>query len=211
MLRYFSRLFGPYPFEAYGAMLLPGQFGAALETQTLSTFQEDITDEPPGESIVAHELAHQWFGNAVTPTRWRDIWLNEGFATYAELMWVNRTRPRAALDRAYAEILTCGVRYISTAPGRPPLGDLFNGSVYLRGAATLHALRLRVGDSTFFRILRAWVVGHQYGNATTAQFIALAQEMSGQNLDRFTTKWLYTAEAPATLPGVPAANRSSCE
>ena len=133
---------------------------------------------------------------------WQDIWLNEGFATYAEGLWLEHNSGRAALDdwmgRVYRYLLQHEAAL--TPIGTPPPNDLFNVGVYLRGGLTLHALRAEVGDEAFFTILRTYYDRFQYGNATTADFIAVAEEVSGQDLGAFFDAWLYQQ----ALPDIPA-------
>ena len=205
MLALFSDLFGPYPFEAYGAVVVDTPLGFALETQTLSLFGREVLSvfsfgrDP--QSVIAHELAHQWFGNSVSPASWQDIWLHEGFATYAQALWIDHERGAEAL----ADYMRGLYAYISSpalqdpriaAPGSPPPEALFNPSVYQRGGWTLHALRLRVGDEAFFEILPTYYQRFAYGNATTEDFIAVAEEVSGEDLDEFFRAWLYETEVP---------------
>ena len=212
MIKLFSDLFGPYPFEAYGAATI-GDAPFALETQTLSIFGEGvISGQRDSERIVAHELAHQWFGDSVSPTHWEDIWLNEGFATYAEFLWlehsegkeVSDTRLRALFDvvsgnqwedESLEEIRDRLAREIPP-PGVPPTDDLFNRGVYFRGGMTLHALRVRVGDEAFFDTLRTFHERYRHGNASTADFIGVAEQVSGQDLDAFFAGWLYALQVP---------------
>ncbi len=205
MVDTFSRLFGPYPFETYGVVVVDTGLNFALETQTMSLFGGDLLrgsslGRPPDE-VLAHELAHQWFGDSVSLSQWQDIWLNEGFATYAQALWIEHTRGRAALDDYMTNLYTLISSPTFTAskaiePGQPPPDDLFNRSIYLRGGWTLHAIRLRVGDDTFFNILRTYYGRYQYGNATTADFIAVADEVSGQPLDDLIDSWLYADNVP---------------
>jgi aminopeptidase N len=287
MIDYFESVFGPYPFESAGATIVGAPISFALETQTLSTFGEiPLVGNTPLtgaqladlEAIVAHELAHQWFGDAVSLLRWQDIWLNEGFATYAQILWLEHTEGVVARNRHLAYIYAFhaalapfqdperlaalnardvieGYRYFShrflgTAVGDPFLRDYQEGLgaateadlenitgeeglaqlaalgitadyfpgpaartgdpgptelfsppiVYERGALSLHALRLTVGDEAFFTILRTWTARFHNGNATTKDFIALAEEISGEQLDDFFDAWLF---APA-LPALPS-------
>jgi len=201
MITYFSELYGPYPFELYGSLLMDTEFGSALENQTLSIFGMDMIDVnnvEDTELTVAHELAHQWFGDSVSVADWSDIWLNEGFATYSEGLWIEHTSGREALDEwvklRYLEVAE-NPQYFP-APGNPPADDLFNGGVYYRGGLTLHALRLEVGDEVFFKIMQTYFDRYQGGNATTADFITIAEEVSGKNLADFFDTWLYGDVVP---------------
>jgi aminopeptidase N len=209
VLAYYADLFGPYPFEAYGVVVPTADTGAAMENQTLSLFGRDVlqrrlSDQTLGAVYLSHELAHQWFGDSVTITRWKDIWLNEGFATYASWLWLEHDQGPEALASAVDASVS-----MLTGEEYPPLGDpgadgLFSANVYRRGALTLHALRLTVGDDPFFRVLREWASRHQYGNVTTEDFIALVKEIARatppDNLAEFFDSWLYGTELPA-FPG----------
>jgi aminopeptidase N len=206
MLDYFSGLFGDYPFEVYGAVVIDTEFGAALETQTLSIFSRTVidADRPAGsEQVIAHELAHQWFGDSVSLADWRDIWLNESFATYSQALWMEHTDGREALDewirRVYAAVREN--RNSVSPPGEPEADSLFNGGVYFWGALGLHALRLEVGDETFFEILKTYHQRFADGNARTADFIAVAEEVSGKELSAFFDSWLYSDEL-APIPAM---------
>ena len=193
---YFSGLYGRYPFETVGAIVDDApDVGYALETQTKPVF-----DSAPDEATLAHEIAHQWFGDAVTLTQWPDIWLHEGFATLSEWLWSEHTAGQSAHDR-FAELLAEPAdadqwAFPPANPGAP--ANLFAGPVYDRGAMTLRALREKIGDDKFFTILRTWYRDHRYRNVTTAQFIALSEKVSGVDLDPFFTTWLYTAGKPTT-------------
>ena len=193
---YMERRFGRYPFATSGMVLDLLHVGYALETQSRPV----LPGVAPGY-LIAHEIAHQWFGNSVTPRDWSDIWLNEGFATYAEWLYdgfVYRN-PRTAHQqfRFLYRIYGAGNRFWKVPPGDPgTLGRLFAQPVYERGAMALHALRIRVGDRAFFTILRRWARRHAYGSATTADFVALAEEVSGKELDRLFRVWLYLPEKP---------------
>jgi aminopeptidase N len=156
--------------------------------------------------LVAHETSHQWFGDAVSLASWRDIWLNEGFATYGELLWVAHDRgvPVGSLFSRDSDVFAYVRSMNRIPPGDPGRKHLFSVSVYNRGALTLEALRRTVGDEAFHRILRQWVADHRGGNATTADFIRLAELVSGQNLDDFFQRCLYEKQMPP-LPNDPMA------
>jgi aminopeptidase N len=206
MIDYFSDRFGAYPFEVYGALVIDTAFGAALETQTMSIFSKAMIDpnEPEGsESVVAHELAHQWFGDSVSLVDWRDIWLNESFATYAQGLWTEHTKGPEARDQWVRDIYAYVTenRQSMTPPGEPSSDRLFNAGVYYWGALALHALRLEVGDEIFFEVLQTYHQRFKGGNARTADFIAVAEEVSGKELGAFFDRWLYSEDL-APIPGL---------
>lgn len=191
-----SRRFGPYPFSSVGAIIdhLP-DLGYALETQTKPYF-----GSAPDETLLVHELAHQWFGNSVTPRTWKDMWLNEGFATYAEWLWEEENGGRTA--RQTFESFNNGTHPESKGiwefpPADPPSGgQVSDPPVYDRGAMALHKVRETVGDEDFFVILRAWTKQHRHGNADTAEFIALCEMTSGKDLSALFNTWLHEEGKP---------------
>lgn len=279
MISYFEAILGPYPFQAAGVTVVSPAFRWSLETQTRPLYGSQILTLPPdvAQEGISHELAHQWFGDSLTPAHWSDVWLNEGFATYLSWLWLEhhgeRTFLTGLMRRQYgyernapdyatllehpnlppaqvlpilrrqfhpdgqivpdAQILAAmgltsasqltsskalgllGVKpgsadaagYLedarSSAPAAPPPADLFTTAIYARGAMTLQALRVRVGDQVFFRILRTYAAQYRYGSVTTKDFIAVADTISGQNLNRFFTTWLYAPAAPPMPPLLP--------
>ena len=188
-------VFGPYPFETVGAIVDHApNVGYALESQTKPNF-----DSAPDIATLAHELAHQWYGDSVSLTKWQDIWLNEGFATYAEWLWSQHTggrTPQQLFDRLYAT--PASDQDLWTPPTGDPGGpaNIFGTPSYDRGAMTLQVLRNRIGDRAFFTVLRSWATQHRYGHGTTAQFIALSERVSHQNLDGLFQAWLFTPGKP---------------
>jgi aminopeptidase N len=195
MIQLLDDVYGPYPFEVYGVVAVDEELGFALETQTLTIIGSDIAQQGAlASTVMLHELAHQWVGDTVSPATWQDIWLNEGFATYAEWLYAERTGGPSAADTARGYE---GMPDLDTPPGDPGSAELFNASVYLRGGMTLQALREQIGDEAFFAVLRTWVDEHRDGTASTADFIALAERLSGQPLDALFDEWLYATEAPA--------------
>jgi len=190
MLVLFDELFGPYPFECYGGVMVDERVGGALETQTIPVYSKGAD-----ESTVAHELAHQWFGNCVSPKGWDHLWLNEGFASYASWLWAEHLEGPEELERLAVRSYA-GVRRMGPPADTGPV--IFGPSVYMRGAWTLHALREEVGDDAFFSILRTWAERYHDAAADTAEFIALSEEVSGQDLEAFFQGWLYD-ETPPTV------------
>lgn len=192
MLDAFEARFGPYPFDVYGSLVLDGlDLGAALENQTLSVFSPGAI----AENIQAHELAHQWFGNSVSVGDWSDIWLNEGFASYAELLWQEAVDPNFDTTAGIGQFVSPVLDQPLTDVG-PSVEQLFTPSVYLRGAMLLHALRLEVGDDAFFTILRTHAERFAGRTVRTDEFIALAEEIAGEQLDELFDRWLNSPTLP---------------
>ncbi len=195
MVEYFSSVYGPYPFDATGAIVDNAYVGYALETASRPLF-----DRAPDQPTLAHELAHQWFGDDVTLARWRDIWLNEGFAQFSSWLWDEHRGRRTAAD-ALRQLLrqpAGNPQWWDPPPGDPGSArDVFSWSVYARGAGTLEALRQRVGDKMFFRILRGWLAAHRFGNATVPEFTRYAARVSGRDLTSFFHVWLYQQGKPS--------------
>jgi len=204
-----SRIFGPYPFGAQGGVVTPpGTLGFALETQTRPMYGANFFRAGANTSVVVHENAHQWFGDSVSVAQWKEIWLNEGFASYAEWLW-SEEQGEGTTDEIFDYLYaTQPADFWTVKPGDPGPSRLFDGAVYDRGAMTLHRLRRTVGDDDFFEILRTWTAEHRYGNATTEQFIALSEKISGLQLDDLFQTWLYTPSKPelATAKAAKAAN-----
>ena len=194
IIEVFSSIFGEYPFEAYGVLFEPS-FASANEMQTLPVFNPRYNSE----QVVVHETAHQWFGNHVTLADWSDIWLNEGFATYAEFLYEEQVYGVEESDL----FSRSGYNYVRTLPPPQPTPvNLFPISAYLRGGWTLHALRLKVGDAVFFDILQTYFAQFSGSHASTEDFIAIAEELSGHDLAVFFQGWLYD-QNPPSVPELP--------
>jgi aminopeptidase N len=195
---------GPYPFASAGA-IAPASHKLlySLETQTRPIYAWYVWNDRWADYTVVHEIAHQWLGDLVAIERWEHIWLNEGFASYAEWMWSERE----GFDTAQQifdshNLIPIDSGYWDLAIGDPGPDHLFDGQVYSRGAATLHALRVEVGDADFFRILRTWSRTEKGGTVTTREFIRLAERLSGEDLANLFDEWL-SAGKPAGLPEPP--------
>ena len=211
MVAFAESTFGPYPFETLGATVT-GRYmpDIALETQTLPIYGNlgDGRDEFVSdldlewfESVVFHELAHQWFGNSVSVQQWDDAWLNEGFATYADVLWIEHAHGAEARDDMLATLRASSDVWYRSSPspvaiGDPGSADLFAAIVYDRGALTLHALRLEVGDETFFALLQTWTERYRHGTVSTADFVALAEEVSERDIGPLFDAWLFQVELP---------------
>jgi aminopeptidase N len=193
--------FGPYPFSSTGAIVdRPADAGYALETQTRPVFPG-----PTDTETLVHELAHQWYGNSVTPKSWRDMWLNEGFATYAEWLWKEDHDGDTAQD--IFDSLYNGDYYgteednkeLWSSPPAKPSGaaHISEHPVYDRGAMVLHKIRQTVGDDAFYDIIQGWAATHRHGNADTADFTAYVEKKApDKDFSEIWKDWLYGKGKP---------------
>jgi aminopeptidase N len=150
------------------------------------------------EYVIAHELAHQWFGDSVSLENWKDIWLKEGIATYAGWLW-DAKNDLTALSRI-AEEARQNFQDSDASVAEPPPNNLYSNESYTGGALVFHALRLHVGDEIFFQILKTYAERYRYGVAGTDEFIAIAEEISDQDLKEFFDQWLFGTRMPE-VPG----------
>ncbi len=187
---------GDYPFSIVGGLTTSLNPGFALENQTRPTYPAIGFHYT---SIVVHELAHQWFGDDIAVQRWRDIWLNEGFASFMEWRWEETHGGSTAdeiLHRMYDDSAPTSSFWAVTVAD-PGARRIFDGAIYDRGAMTLQALRNRVGDGVFWSIIRTWIDEQSGGNGSTEEFEETAERVSGQELSGFFTAWLRTPTRPA--------------
>ncbi len=190
IISYFSKVFGEYPFikEKYGIAVFLWQMGA-MEHQTITGIGSNfINGKNYFEDVYVHELAHHWWGNAVGPMSWKDIWLNEGFATYSEALYEEFLHGRKGLKSKMLNNYSDSYAGTVYDPGN----NLFNSTVYDKGAWVLHMLRWEIGDSTFFNLLRAYFETYKYKNASTFDFISLCEKLSQKNLKKFFDQWVFT-------------------
>ena len=189
---------GDYPFDSTGGVVSGLFTGFALENQSRPTYPF-LGVGHEAHSVVVHELAHQWFGDLVSVERWRDIWLNEGFATWFEWRFDETHGRASAWRRLQSEYAghPASDAFWRLRIGSPGPGHLFDQPVYDRGGMALEALRHRMGTTAFLSLLRTWVQQHSDGNATVEQFEALAEQVSGQDLGGFFDAWLHTGARPA--------------
>ncbi|MBI3212810.1 MAG: M1 family metallopeptidase [Mycobacterium sp.] len=198
MLKLFEKLFGPYPMSTgYTVVITDDDLEIPLEAQGISIFGANhCNGTRNSERLIAHELAHQWFGNSVTVRRWRDIWLHEGFACYAEWLWSEESGGHSA--EQWARHYHSKLRYsrqdlLLSDPGPK---DMFDDRVYKRGALTLHALRGELGDKEFFALLRDWTTRYRHSTVVTDDFTGLAANYAQHSLRPLWAAWLYSTEVP---------------
>jgi len=206
---------GPFPFPVYGRLAADAQL-AALETQTLTIMPRSYLALPSGprNQVLLHELAHQWFGDAVSPAQWSDVWLNEGHATWYEMLYgaeqgsLRSFFPAPDLEGAMRAVYGQSdlFRRQFGPPAAPASADslraLFNPDVYTGGALVLYALRQEIGTPAFEQVVREWFGDHRDGVASTADYVALASQVAGRDLRPFLDAWLYGGTAPP-MPGHP--------
>ncbi|GAB3294113.1 M1 family metallopeptidase [Parasphingorhabdus pacifica] len=213
---FLSRLFGEYPFEAQGGVVASEGLNFALENQTRPVYSHLFFRDGSNTSVVVHEMAHQWFGDSVSMDSWADIWTNEGFATYAEWLWSEERGTGTAdelFDHYYSSI-PADDPFWQVTPGDPGAENIFHSAVYNRGAMTLHALRNVIGDEVLLDVSRTWLQQHRNSTGTVEEFIELAEQRSGRQLDRFFDAWLFSPGKPevGAETGVPAgAMRAAAE
>jgi aminopeptidase N len=194
MIDLFESRYGAYPFNSFGSIVDDDSVGYALETQTRPVYSSQAS-----EGTVAHELAHMWFGNSVSPHRWADIWLNEGWATYLAVEW-SESQGRGTTQEFFDDIMSIPAddEFWQTSLADPGPMGLFVDPVYDRGAATLHALRQKIGDAAFYAGAQLWLSRHGDGTASTADFESVFEEASGQDLTAFFQVWVHDPVKPTS-------------
>lgn len=201
MFDFFVRTFGPYPFPVYRVVITDDSLEIPLEAQSLSIFGSNFLNRGwDAQRLIAHELSHQWFGNAVTMSTLKDIWLHEGFACYAEWLWSQESGGPSTDERAREHYDGLARKPQDLLLGDPGQDDVFDDRVYKRGAMTLHAIRRYIGDVEFFKLLPAWVAAYTGRNVTTADFAAFALQQTGHSIDELLDAWVYAPQLPA-FPG----------
>uniref|UniRef100_UPI00138B18F6 M1 family metallopeptidase n=1 Tax=Arthrobacter sp. Br18 TaxID=1312954 RepID=UPI00138B18F6 len=199
MMTAFEEHFGPYPFPQYLVVVADDELEIPLEAQTLSILGRNHLDEGwDAQRLIAHELAHQWFGNSLTISRWQDIWLQEGFACYAEWLWSEASGGVSADDHASSVHQRLTRLPQDLVIGDPGAADMFDDRVYKRGALALHALRAAAGDEAFFALLRDWVAEFRLASVTTGDFLACAgRNLPDVDAGAVLAPWLFTGSLPA--------------
>ena len=196
VVTWLAQRLGPYPFGSTGGVVTSLNPGFALETQTRPVYP--VVDPAAGRLLLVHELAHQWFGNSVSLERWSDIWLNEGLATWAEVLWTAGHGGPDGRDRLHSwyDERALDPDFWTFPLADPGRARLLDRAVYLRGAMTVLALGERIGRPALERLLRTWLARHRGASASTSDFEQLAAEVSGVDLTSFFDAWLHTAGVP---------------
>lgn len=172
MLDFYESVFGEYPFPDYQVVITDDELEIPLEAQGLSIFGSNhIAGDHRFERLIAHELAHQWFGNAVGISEWKDIWLNEGFACYCEWLWVEHLGTSTAHEVARSHYLVLSRKGQDLTLADPGTRDMFDDRVYKRGAITIHALRRLLGDEAFFAAVRNYLHDARHSTVVPDDFI----------------------------------------
>ncbi|MGX1955686.1 M1 family metallopeptidase [Streptomyces anulatus] len=192
VLKWSAGKFGPYPFSSAGAIVeRTGDSAYALETQN-----RPVYPGPPDTALLVHELAHQWFGNSVTPATWRDMWLNEGFATYAEWLWA-ADHEDVPVEESFQEAYESDENWAFPPADPPSAAELSEPPVYGRGAMAVHRVRLAMDDDrAFFALVQRWTKTHRHANASTGDFTAYVEEETGRDLTELWDAWLYGRSRP---------------
>ncbi|MFO7660094.1 MAG: M1 family aminopeptidase [Candidatus Cloacimonadaceae bacterium] len=204
MIDFFSQVYGPYPFEKYGHACMSISPYAAMEHQTMTLLGAgSLTGTQSSETVISHELGHQWFGDAVTPLSMVDVWLKEGFAVYSEFLWKHKKLGWAGgLSYLWSGIQNYYLNWEISNPTRvmynPPYNNMFSPCTYEKGASVIHMMRLKMGSPTFFNFVQTWFNTHNGSNVITSEFEAMAEQISGQDFTQFFQQWVYS-------PGIPSA------
>ncbi len=198
MIALFGELFGPYPFDAYSVVVTDDELEIPIEAHGLAVFGRNHVDGLHGsDRLIAHELAHQWFGNSLTLALWKDIWLHEGFACYAEWLWAEASGGRTADESAAWHRARLDALPRDIVVGDPGPHDMFDDRVYKRGALALHALRRELGDAAFFGALRAYTLARRHGSVSTADFVEFFTVHTGSGeVHRIVDRWLFRTALP---------------
>ncbi len=195
MVSFLEERLGDYPFSAAGNVVVPGMPPTALETQTRSVLSLAALATTDPDELLVHELAHQWFGDSVTPLTWTDIWLNEGPAVFLQWSWAE-SDGGPTLEESARISWDAADESMDVPPGDPGEANMFGRSVYERSAMFLVELEHLMGDEPFDRLLRTWLDRHAGGNVTTAAFVELAGEVHGSPITDLSDPWLYGGQLP---------------
>jgi aminopeptidase N len=201
-LAFYSRLIGPYPYEKLANVQSKTIFGGLENAGCIFYSENSITGEGNAENLMAHEIAHQWFGNSVTENDWQHIWLSEGFATYLTAVYQEKTYGKEKLDETMKSARDRVTGFFLESP--KPVVDttitdlmtLLNANSYQKGAWVLHMLRRELGDNLFWKGMRLYYENYRNKNALTTDFQMVMEKVSKKSLDKFFNQWLFVAGQP---------------
>ena len=203
MLEYFETNIGPYPYEKLANVQSKTRYGGMENASNIFYSETAITGARRNESTVAHEIAHQWFGNSVSEIDWAHIWLSEGFATYFTRLYLEEAYGRERIVQEMQRDRTVILGYYRRVPNAPLVNpaiedpnDHLNRNTYEKGGWVLHMLRRAIGDEAFWEGIRAYYATYRDSNASSDDFETIMEEASGQNLDTFFQEWLYQSGQP---------------
>ena len=196
ILRFFEERLGPYPYQKLANVQSTTRYGGMENAASIFYSETAVADGEDDTSLLAHEIAHQWFGNTVTEADWPHLWLSEGVATYLTGLYLEHARGEAALRRYMDQARSRVVRFHEQNPNEPLVdttfsdpNELLNTNPYQKGAWVLHMLRREVGTDPFWAGLRAYYERYRNGNASTRDFRAVMEDVTGQDLKRFFDQW----------------------
>lgn len=202
-LKYFDSIIAPYPYTKLANVQSKTRFGGMENAGNIFYFEASVNGKNQIEPLIAHEVAHQWFGNSVTEKNWRDIWLSEGFATYLTNLYLEHKYGKEKLIQRMGMERNKVIRYSLNPAIQPIVYDekenlfkLLNRNSYEKGAWVLHMLRAKVGDDKFFKILRLFYETYKNSNASTEDFIGIVHAVSNQDFTGFFNQWLYRSDIP---------------
>jgi aminopeptidase N len=198
-LQWLEKRFGPYPFPTGGIVIVDSESG--METQQMITMGGKVGDwskrKDDFDLDLVHEYSHQWFGDSVTPTNWRDLWINEGWATYVQFLYqMGRDKFDKQALRSFLRDADARLRKKLGPPGHPKAANFAEGNVYLCPAAMLNALHNALGDAKFFAMARAWVQDQKNTQQTRASFIAFVNRHTGRDFTKLINSWLDAKSTP---------------
>jgi aminopeptidase N len=201
-LTFFSQLIGTYPYEKLANVQSKTIFGGLENAGCIFYSERSVTGKGNAERLMAHEIAHQWFGNSVTENDWHHVWLSEGFATYLTSVYSGMTYGTEQLKESMKSARELVIKHYLRTPG--PVIDttvtdflkLLNANSYQKGAWVLHMLRQDLGEEDFWKGMRLYYGRFRNGNAITNDFVNVMEEVSGKDLDAFFNQWLYITDMP---------------